>query len=89
MYRIDENTPEAQMSQSFEERYPSIARWVDDHGGVIEIGDQYDTPWDSFMRGIDQGGLVVHTKDNYDTFEAAFADLDAALSDALADLYGE
>lgn len=77
------------MNSSFESRYPNIARWVDEHGGLIEIGYGYDTPWSSFIRGIDQGGLVVHGQDSYDTFEAAFADLDAALLEALIEIYGE
>ena len=48
------------MNPIVEDRYPSIARWVDEHGGLIEIGYGYDTPWSSFIRGIDEGGLVVH-----------------------------
>jgi hypothetical protein len=77
------------MNQSFEERYPNIARWTDEHGGLIEIGYGYDTPWSSFIRGIDQGGLVIHGKDSYDTFEAAFEDLDLALEEPLVEIYGE
>ena len=77
------------MEQSFDALYPNIARWVDDHGGIIEIGYGYDTPWSSFIRGIDEGGLVVHGQDSYDTFEEAFQDFDEALAEALVDIYGE
>lgn len=77
------------MKQSFETLYPNIASWVDDHGGIIEIGYGYDTPWSSFIRGIDEGGIVVHSQDSYDTFEEAFEDLDSALAEALIEIYGE
>ncbi|MDJ0702484.1 MAG: hypothetical protein QNJ46_04310 [Leptolyngbyaceae cyanobacterium MO_188.B28] len=77
------------MDESFETLYPNIARWVDDHGGVIEIGYADDAPWSSFMRGIDAGGMVVHSQDSYDSFEEAFQDLDAALEEALVEIYGE
>ena len=77
------------MKQAFETRYPNIARWVDDHGGIIEIGYGYDTPFSSFIRGIDEGGMVVHGQDSYETFEEAFQDLDIALAKALVEVYGK
>jgi hypothetical protein len=77
------------MNLSFEEQYPNIARWTDEHGGIIEIGYGYDTPWSSFIRGIDEGGLVVHGQDSYATFADAFEDLDLALAKALMEIYGK
>jgi len=43
------------MSNSFEETYPNIVRWVEDYG-YIEIG--YNGFSASFVRALDEGGLI-------------------------------
>ncbi len=45
------------MKLSFEDTYPNIARWVDEHEGWIEIGYDADSPLNSFVRAIDCGGM--------------------------------
>ncbi len=43
--------------KSFEDNYPNIARWVYEHEGIIEIGNDPDGPLTSFVRAIDMGGM--------------------------------
>ena len=77
------------MTLSFEKIYPNIARWIDEHGGLIEIGHNEDSPLTSFIRALDSGGMYWQGKDSYPSLDTAFQDLDAGLEAVLMDLYGE
>ena len=60
------------MAESFEERYPNIATWVQD--GWIELGrDDYSR---SFVRVLDIGGMVWEGEERYE----ALAEAEAAIA---------
>lgn len=64
------------MAESFEERYPNVARWVKD--GWIEIGrDDYSR---SFIRVLDIGGMIWEGRHEYGTVDEALAEAEAAIS---------
>ncbi len=66
-------------------RFPSIERFVFEHGW-IEVGrDDFST---SFIRASDIGGMIWEGKDDYDSLDAAFADLELALTSWLAANFG-
>jgi hypothetical protein len=52
--------------QSFEDKYPNITRWVYEHEGIIEIGNDPDGPLTSFVRAIDMGGMPWEGEDEYE-----------------------
>ena len=61
--------------ESFEDKYPFIAAWVQD--GTIEIGyNDYD---DVFMRVIDPGGVVWESNKIYTNLDEAFAEMNLAI----------
>jgi hypothetical protein len=76
------------MTFSFEETYPHIARWIDEHEGWIEIGYQGDSPLTSLVRALDLGGMPWEGKDSYASLDEALQDLDAGLEEILQELYG-
>ncbi len=41
------------MKSLFEKSYPNIARWVNEHEGLIEIGYDVNSPLNSFIRIFD------------------------------------
>ena len=57
--------------QTFEERYPTIHRFVE------EIGQ--DSTIASFVRAYDEGGTVYEGKSSYRSLDAALADLEAGI----------
>ena len=64
------------MAESFEERYPNIATWVQD--GWIELGrDDYSR---SFVRVLDIGGMVWEGEERYETVDEALAEAEAAIA---------
>ena len=64
------------MAESFEERYPNIATWVQD--GWIELGrDDYSR---SFVRVLDIGGMVWEGEERYETIDEALAEAEAAIA---------
>ncbi|MCG9889700.1 MAG: hypothetical protein MH252_01325 [Thermosynechococcaceae cyanobacterium MS004] len=77
------------MASPFEDTYPNIDRWVNEHEGWIEIGYDVDSPLNSFLRALDAGGMSWEGLDSYPSLDAAFQDLDDALTEILRDLYGE
>lgn len=77
------------MISSFEDTYPNIARWVNEHEGWIEIGYDVDSPWNSLVRACDSGGMSWEGKDSYDSLDRALQDLDSALFEMLQEIYGE
>jgi hypothetical protein len=77
------------MASPFEDTYPNIDRWVNEHEGWIEIGYDVDSPLNSFLRALDAGGLSWEGLDSYPNLDAAFQDLDDALTEILRDLYGD
>ena len=44
------------MKNPFDKKYPNIARWVEEHEGVLELGYDVDSPIDSFVRRSDSNG---------------------------------
>ena len=74
------------MTESVEQAYPHVARWVKTQGW-IEIGADAYRP--SFIRALDEGGLVWEGDASYPTLDAALGALDAALHDWLHEEYGE
>lgn len=75
--------------KSFEDKYPNITRWVDEHEGRIEIGYDPDSPLTSFVRAIDQGGMVWEGRDQYESLDDAFLDVEAGVKEYLIQIYGE
>jgi hypothetical protein len=62
--------------ESFERRYPALARWVQ-HAGWIEIGRVY---WArSLIRVLDEGGMVWEGGVRAATLSVALAEADAAV----------
>ena len=77
------------MKNTFEQKYPHIARWVEEHEGVIELGWHEDNPMNSFITAVDCGGTSWYGKTSYESIDAALLDADRALSEVLKDIYGE
>ncbi len=75
------------MASPFEENYPNIDRWVNEHEGWIEIGNNIDSPLNSFVRALDAGGMPWQGQNNYANLDEALQDLDDALTEILRDLY--
>ncbi|MEE4378668.1 MAG: hypothetical protein V2J55_14345 [Candidatus Competibacteraceae bacterium] len=70
------------MAESFEERYPSIAAWVNEPEHRIEIGsDEYSS---SLIRVIDPGGMIWESDKPYTSIDDALADAERAISEWLA-----
>jgi hypothetical protein len=66
------------MTNSLEEAYPNITRWVGAYGWV-EIGqDEYST---SLVRALDEGGMVWEGSDDYETLDAAMQALEVGLAE--------
>ncbi len=63
-------------SQTFEEQYPTIHRFVQEIGR-IEIGQ--DEMISAFVRAYDLGGTVYEGKDSYPSLETAFQDLESGI----------
>ena len=53
------------MKSLFEKSYPNIARWVNEHEGLIEIGYDVNSPLTSFIRIFDEGGMYWEVKNEY------------------------
>ena len=75
--------------KSFEDKYPNVARWVYEHQGIIEIGNDPDGPLTSFVRAIDMGGMPWEGEDEYKSLDDAFLDLEAGVKECLQEIYGE
>ena len=68
-----------------EQAYPSVARWVMDHGW-IEIGQ--DQASRSFVRALDEGGQVWEGDATYPTIDDALRALEAALAQWIQEQFG-
>jgi hypothetical protein len=77
------------MASPFEENYPSIDRWVNDHDGWIELGYVVDSPSNSFVRALDMGGMPWEGRNSYASVDEALQELEDALTEILRELYGE
>ncbi len=77
------------MKKPFDKKYPHIARWVEEHEGVIELGWHEDNPMNSFIAAVDCGGASWYGKESYESIDAALLDADRALSEILKDIYGD
>lgn len=66
--------------KSMEMLFPNVSYFVDEHGW-IEFGRDDDSPLTSFIRALNMGGMIWEGEDNYPTLDAAFADLERALSE--------
>jgi len=70
------------MAESFEERYPNIAAWIDEFGCRIEIGsDDYSR---SLVRVINPGGMIWESSKPYTSIDDALADAERAIVEWLA-----
>jgi len=69
--------------QSFEDKYPNIARWIYRHRGRIEIGYDSEGMLSSFIRAIDMGGMLWEGKDDYQSLDDAFLELESGVQDCL------
>ncbi|MGZ8244698.1 hypothetical protein [Methylomagnum sp.] len=61
----------------FEARYPSLAMWIRDHGGWIEIGG--DGTSRSLVRVLNPGGMVWESGAAYTSIDEALAEADRAV----------
>lgn len=77
------------MKNPFGKKYPNIARWVEEHEGVLELGWHEDNPMNSFIAAFDCGGDAWHGKESKESIDAALLDADNALAKVLKDIYGE
>jgi hypothetical protein len=77
------------MTSPFEDKYPNIDRWINEHEGWIEVGYDVNSPLNSFIRALDQGGMPWEGRSSYSSLNEAFQDLDDALAEVLRDIYGE
>lgn len=75
--------------KSFEDQYPNIARWVYEHEGRIEIGDDPDGPLTSFVRAVNMGGMPWEGEDEYESLDDALLDLEAGVQECLREIYEE
>ncbi|XHX77395.1 MAG: hypothetical protein RBJ76_23595 [Stenomitos frigidus ULC029] len=75
--------------RTFEAKYPNIARWVYEHQGTIEIGNDSDGSLTSFVRAIDMGGMPWEGEDEYESLDDALLDLEVNIQAYLKELYGE
>jgi hypothetical protein len=82
-------SPTIKMASPFEDKYPNIDRWINEHEGWIEVGYDVDSPLNSFIRALDQGGMSWEGRSSYSSLDEAFQDLDDALAEVLRDIYGE
>ena len=55
------------MKNPFGKKYPNIARWVEEHEGVLELGWHEDNPMNSFIAAFDCGGDAWHGKESYES----------------------
>jgi hypothetical protein len=74
---------------TFEQQYPNIDRWVNEHQGWLEIGYDLDSPLNSFIRVLDCGGMPWQGKNSYDSLDEALQDANQALAEVLKDIYGK
>ena len=74
------------MSQTADELYPHVARWVKDHGW-IEIG--YDDYQHSILRALDIGGMIWEGAASYPTLEDALQALDQGVAQWMREGLGE
>jgi hypothetical protein len=74
------------MAGTFEETYPSVARWVKTMG-FIEIG--YDDFSLSFVRALDIGGMIWEGGDSEDPLDTTLKTLDHALERWIDENIGE
>ncbi len=74
------------MSESIEQQYPHLARWVREYG-LVEIG--YDDMRPSFIRALDIGGAFWEGASRYATLEDAVRALDEGCATLLREVIGE
>ena len=65
------------MSTAFDEKYPSIAWWVQG-GGTVELGREYDNR--SIIRVLDEGGMLWEGEEEYESVTAALDEAEAFLA---------
>ena len=77
------------MKSLFEKSYHNIARWVNEHEGLIEIGYDVNSPLTSFIRIFDEGGMYWEGKNEYESLDEVWQEADQAILEVLKDIYGE
>jgi hypothetical protein len=65
---------------SLEQRYPTIAEWING-GGQITIGRDYDSGSSSTVFASDPGGVVWESEEEYATLDALFLALEQGLQE--------
>ncbi len=65
------------MSTAFDEKYPTIAWWVQS-GGTVELGREYDTR--SIIRVLDEGGMLWEGEEEYESVATALDEAEAFLA---------
>ena len=72
-------------SQTFEQTYPAVSRWVL-QCGWLEIGRVYWTR--SLIRALDEGGMVWEGGETADNLSAALDEAEAALTAWMRENFG-
>ena len=75
--------------KSFEDKYPNIARWVNEENGIIEIGWRLDGYSSSFVRAHDSGGTFWEGKYEYESMDDVFLDLEGGVQECMREIHGE
>lgn len=78
----------ATMTLMFEEDYPTIARWLKECNGQIEIGYRPNDPTTSFIRAIHWTELVWEGEEEYAYLDEALEDLEMALGPIIEYIFG-
>ncbi|WP_017662564.1 hypothetical protein [Baaleninema simplex] len=76
------------MVDTFDRKYSNIQRWIVEHDGWIQLGDDPDGPLTSFVRALDMGRMPWEGRSQYRSLDEALQDLDSALAQILKKLYG-
>ena len=69
-------------SPSFETRFPTIARWITQEEGWVEIGADHNS--DSAVRALYGGGMVWEGTEDYRSLDEALRAMDAGIAAWLA-----
>lgn len=74
------------LTESLEELYPHLARWIFDQEGTIELGYDADNPSSSLVRVFDTDGLIWESQETYESLDDLFEDLESVLEDEFEDV---
>jgi len=89
IYDLSGETGEIMSKKSFEDKYPNIARWVNEENGIIEIGWRRDGYSSSFVRAHETGGIFWEGKYDYESMDDVFLDLEGGVQECMREIHGE